>query len=128
MERHASIVNALSSGFVTDFETAKEEYQPKCAKHGLPSPWMDYDRYPQNREDYETRMPTAAEADALCRDENDELCPLAEMCLDYALSTNQTHGVWGGKRLGSSHRGLGTSTILPDGVDSPDVSNSERGT
>ncbi len=26
-----------------------------------------------------------------------ERCPVEEVCLDYAIVTNQKHGVWGGK-------------------------------
>ena len=32
-----------------------------------------------------------AEAKAVCAE-----CPVADLCLQYALATNQTEGVWGG--------------------------------
>lgn len=110
--RHAKIVNALGSGFIQTFDQALEEYTPPCRESTqTPNPWTDWDRYPHNREPYETRMPTAKEARGLC-----EPCPLKDMCLDYALSTGQSHGVWGGKRISDG-------TILSDGINSPDMPN-----
>ena len=32
------------------------------------------------------------------------LCPVQEQCLEYALATNQTEGVWGGMSSGDRRR------------------------
>ena len=50
----------------------------KCA--GKPELYVDYDI-----------PPSAEQAAALC-----EGCPIAELCLEYALVTKQAWGVWGG--------------------------------
>jgi WhiB family redox-sensing transcriptional regulator len=44
--------------------------------------------------------PAAAHAKAVCA-----VCPVQDACLQYALSTNQTDGVWGGL-TGSERRRL----------------------
>lgn len=41
-----------------------------------------------------------AEALRLCREE----CPVRAECLDFALSTHQDHGVWGGESPGARRR------------------------
>lgn len=115
--RHESIAANLAYGFISTFDDALEKIQPPCQKAGLPSPWMDYDRFPENREDYETVMPTAKEAEALCAD--CEIAKMGDLCLKYALSTRQGHGVWQGKRFSDGK-------IIPDGINSPDMPNRER--
>lgn len=46
----------------------------------------------------ESEEPEAsAEAKIIC-----ETCPVRELCLEYALATNQSDGVWGG--LDAGHR------------------------
>ena len=47
----------------------------------------DTDIFFSNSEDDELN----AEAKSICA-----ACPVADLCLQYALSTNQTEGVWGG--------------------------------
>jgi WhiB family redox-sensing transcriptional regulator len=41
----------------------------------------------------------AGEAKAICA-----TCPVAEQCLEYAVSTHQTDGVWGGLTALERHR------------------------
>lgn len=43
--------------------------------------------------------PASVEAKAVC-----ESCPVREACLQYALATNQTAGVWGGLDAGDRRR------------------------
>jgi WhiB family redox-sensing transcriptional regulator len=40
-----------------------------------------------------------ARAKALCAD-----CPIRQRCLDYALDTQQPHGVWGGRTEEERHQ------------------------
>lgn len=48
----------------------------------------------------ETEEPEAsAEAKAICA-----ACPVRELCLGYALATNQSDGVWGGLDAGERRR------------------------
>jgi hypothetical protein len=114
MARHAAILEKLSSPFVMSWEEALVEFQPDCVTGEYPSPWVDYDRVPENREPYEGMMPTAKEAEEMC-----EGCPILKLCFDRALAKGETHGVWGGKRFGPDG-------LIPDGVDSVDRSNRER--
>lgn len=94
LERHQAILDRLASGFVTNFEEALVEYQPECVTSDYPSPWTDWDDVTEHREPYEGEMPTAEEAAAMCAG-----CPIMQLCFDYALSTGQSHGVWGGRRF-----------------------------
>ena len=41
----------------------------------------------------------AGEAKAICAE-----CPVAEKCLDYAIATHQSDGVWGGLTAVERHR------------------------
>lgn len=93
-ERHAKIVKELQLPATEAFELALQSYKPKCAEAGLPSEWTDWDRIPENREDYELPMPNRARAKELCGD-----CPLLDLCVDYAKANAIQHGVWGGQRI-----------------------------
>lgn len=93
-ERHSKIIKDLQLPTVEAWEIVMEEFQPQCAKAGIPSRWTDWDEDPENAEDYEGEMPSRRDARLLC-----EGCPLVEskLCERYAVATGQTHGVWGGR-------------------------------
>lgn len=63
------------------------------AQHGLchdaPGDWVDLNQYrATNRQTIKQRKRYELE---MCR-----LCPVQIPCLDFALTTNQTEGIWGG--------------------------------
>lgn len=95
--RHARITSKLTAPAEEAYEVELAEYHAPCHKEGLPSKWVDWDPDPELRESYESdRLPTAAEARDLCNG-----CPLVDTqtCERYARTTNQSHGIWGGKRI-----------------------------
>lgn len=51
----------------------------ECARRGIPTG------------DYFGLGRTPGRAVAACR-----ACPVSDLCLEYALATGQTHGIWGG--------------------------------
>lgn len=94
--RHARITGRLTAPAEESFEQELAEFHAPCHKAGLPSAWVDWD-LDEDRESYESdRLPTAEEARELCAG-----CPLVNTgtCERYAKATNQSHGVWGGKRI-----------------------------
>lgn len=109
--RHDRIVGRLADGFVDQFRAAlRADTERPCHQHEDDSPnrWYDWHSDPEVREDYETDMPTKAEAESMCAG-----CSFYEIikidsygkkraetpCYDYARATRQTHGVWGGVRF-----------------------------
>ena len=120
-ERHADRIDSLTRGtnVLEEYDLALEHLKEPtaCIKGGLPSKWSDWDDAPEHREPQDGVMPTADEAEALC-----EGCPLMrdDVCYRYALATNQTHGVWGGRRILNG-------TVVSGGRDSIDRPNRERG-
>ena len=100
--RHASIVRELGKSQVQKFELAlddaKPEERPNCVPDEPytelhPSPWTDW-YVGDDPEWYETPMPTDEESEALCKG-----CPLVDLCLPWALATNQSHGIFSGVRI-----------------------------
>ena len=72
--------------------------QPETAAD---TPWADFGRcvgvdpdvfFPRHGQD-------AAPAKSLCRQ-----CPVRSACLEWALDTNQKHGIWGGMTEGQRRR------------------------
>lgn len=60
-------------------------------------------RYPNDPEEQAgSPFPSTGEAEAMCAG-----CPLAKICLEYALAQKEDFGVWGGKRIvnGRVYRG-----------------------
>lgn len=94
--RHGDIVATLGKDVVAEFNDKVIEHKPKCVTKEFPSPWTDWDRYREQSEEGEVPMPSQETAEEMCAG-----CPIAEqmLCLRYALATNQTHGVWNGKRI-----------------------------
>jgi hypothetical protein len=56
----------------------------ECEKH--PALW-----YPEDEPDPTVRHQMSVIAKGICYD-----CPIKKQCFDYALRTNQRHGIWGG--------------------------------
>lgn len=94
--RHESIIATLAEDTIEEFNEAVSEHKPKCVTGEFPSPWVDWDKYPTQAEDYEKPMPTQEQAEALCKG-----CPIARdnLCIRYALASDQSHGVWNGQRI-----------------------------
>lgn len=117
-DRHARIVEQLTYDVRKEFDYVLESQTTPvpCAEEGWPSKWVDYDSNPAHREPQEGMMPTAPEAMELCSG-----CPLMaeDLCYRYALSTDQAHGVWGGRRF---ENGI----VVRDGKDAQDRPNRER--
>jgi WhiB family redox-sensing transcriptional regulator len=57
----------------------------------VPCEWKPEYWFPEDIENPKTRQLATAEAIKGCR-----ACPVQEACFDYALKTNQKHGIWGG--------------------------------
>ena len=57
----------------------------------VPCEWEPELWFPEDIEDPKTRQVATAEAIKGCR-----ACPVQEACFDYALESNQKHGIWGG--------------------------------
>lgn len=118
--RHNANVQKLAHGPVEAFEFAMDEIRPPCVEDGIPSKWTDWDSTVDDREDYEGEAPTRHVAEALCAE-----CPLravqfggSGICVDYALATGQSHGVWGGlaREGGKWLHGKGAHTAKPKNI------------
>jgi len=77
---------------------------------------------PRRRDDYDSWYPPHWTEQALCAQVGDDLwypekggsvrlpkricseCPVRELCLEYALDTDQAHGVWGGMTVTERRR------------------------
>jgi WhiB family redox-sensing transcriptional regulator len=57
----------------------------------VPCEWKPELWFPEDIENPKTRQLATAEAIKGCR-----ACPVQEACFDYALESNQKHGIWGG--------------------------------
>jgi WhiB family redox-sensing transcriptional regulator len=57
----------------------------------VPCEWKPEYWFPEDIENPKTRELATKEAIKGCR-----ACPVQEACFDYALKTNQKHGIWGG--------------------------------
>jgi hypothetical protein len=57
----------------------------------VPCEWKPELWFPEDIENPATRQLATAEAIKGCR-----ACPVKEACFDYALESNQKHGIWGG--------------------------------
>ncbi len=92
--RHQRNVRKLSKDVLADWEQAMEGPTTPCRKAGWPTRWADWDSVAEHREDYEGERPSVEEAWDMCAP-----CPLRNngVCYNYALATNQSHGVWGGR-------------------------------
>lgn len=80
-----------------------EELRTQCFIR--PDDYIDFadPRYPDDPEEQAGNpFPSTQQAEMLC----DE-CPIAKMCLEYALAQKEDFGVWGGKRIvgGRVYRG-----------------------
>jgi len=65
------------------------------------TPWADFGRCVGVDPDvfFPARGHDPAPAKALCRQ-----CPVRPQCLEWALGTNQKHGIWGGMTEGQRRR------------------------
>jgi hypothetical protein len=68
---------------IRDFEEAQKHVVANCKDK--PQEWMDWE---------DDAPPSAERARELCSG-----CPLLQSCANYALASQQTHGVWGGERI-----------------------------
>ena len=57
----------------------------------VPCEWKPEYWFPEDIENPKTRQLATTEAIKGCR-----ACPVQEACFDYALESNQKHGIWGG--------------------------------
>jgi WhiB family redox-sensing transcriptional regulator len=57
----------------------------------VPCEWKPELWFPEDIENPKTRQLATTEAIKGCRS-----CPVQEACFDYALESNQKHGIWGG--------------------------------
>jgi hypothetical protein len=58
---------------------------------GVPCEKYPHLFYPEDFPDPEQRILAGKAAKALCHS-----CPIIEQCFEYALSTRQAYGIWGG--------------------------------
>lgn len=89
-DAHEQRVLRLSKDPVEAFELAVEEIKPKCVTNEFPSPWTDWSSG-DDRETSESERPSAEDARLLC-----DGCPVADLCLPWALASRKSHGVYSG--------------------------------
>lgn len=89
-EKHERNVEKLSGDIVQAFELAVEEVKPKCVTGEFPSPWTDWSSS-EDPETTEGERPSVEDARLLC-----DGCPVADLCLPWALASRKSHGVYGG--------------------------------
>lgn len=58
---------------------------------GVPCELYPHLFYPEDIPDPEDRLLATRTAKKIC-----QTCPIIDKCFEYALETNQTHGIWGG--------------------------------
>jgi hypothetical protein len=81
---------------VNHFGVLSSEYLQLLAaissqKEKVPCEWQPELWFPEDLPDPKTREQATKEAVKGCR-----ACPVQAQCFDYALESNQKHGIWGG--------------------------------